>query len=42
MKYEPPIIVTDSFESNAAGRTTFVRLGMSKHHFIVDENHCQE
>ena len=30
------------YSSNAFGRHTSVRLGMSKHHFIVDENHSRE
>ena len=42
MKWVLPVIVTSSLYSNACGRYTSVRLGMSKHHFIVDENHSPE
>ena len=42
MKWVLPLIVTSFLYSNASGRYTSVRLGMSKHHFIVDENHSPE
>ena len=42
MKWVLPLIVTSVLYSNACPRTTSVRLGMSKHHFTVDENHFQE
>ena len=42
MKGVLPRIVTSFLYWNACGRYTSVRLGMSKHHFTVDENHSQE
>ena len=42
MKCVLPLIVTSFLYLNACGRTTLVRLGMSKHQFIVDENHFRE
>ena len=42
MKWVLPVIVTYFLYSNAPGRYTSVRLGMSKRHFIVDENHSRE
>ena len=42
MKWVLPLIVTSSLYLNARRRYTSVRLGMSKHHFIVDENHSPE
>ena len=35
-------MVTSSLKLNPEDRTTVVRLGMSKHHLRVDENHFQE
>ena len=37
-----PLIVTVLSCKNTRGRYTSVRLGMSIHHFRVDENHSQE